>query len=424
MTDRTRRAFLALGVVTFGSAAGCLSLGGGTSRTAPDGSTSTSGNTPTGQNTGTQIEAAHLSFNHAEQIYRIDAGFAERDVASYYLGLLTSNDHASGFPVDRFKNIAATTFVDDTDFSQTALIVFQDRRSSSHPDLELLQTRRNGSRVIIKAKYPGNGATADITTDTLLVRVPTDGGAINAASAMINPQFGDPVRVSTMNVYDDGSASDPAGDLVIRNRDCANAPLSVTVTYEGDLFFREGVDLQSASLRRLEGLIVYPGEWTVAVRAGSETTRRSWSLTGDTSGDVLVDVTGDGTVTLSHHATGVDETGLDSCETNDYPYESSNPAKNLDQPVNLWVLDQSGGKHHLTVTIRDGDAVVFSGGFDTRKGYDKAKRAGLLAKKTTYTVKVTLDNETSVSELVTVQEGMKKLEVRVTESEEVEVSLS
>lgn len=423
MSDRSRRAVLALGAGILGSMAGCTGLGGEAPRPSPDDPSSTPDSGPADTPADTQIEAAHLSFNHADALHRIDAGFAQRDVANYYLALLTSSNHETVFRTDRFTNHEAKTFVTDTDFSQSALIVFQDRRSSSHPDLEFRQATRAGETVTITAAYPGNGATADITTDTLLVRVPADERAVNAASARIIPQHGDPVQVSTLNVYEDGSAFDAAGDLVIRNRDCATAPLSVTVTYEGELFLREGVELQPASLRRIEGLFAYPGTWTVAVKLGSETRSRSWSLTGETPGDVLIDVTGDGAVTLSHQASGVDETSLDSCETTDYPYESSEPAQNLDRPVDLLVLDQSADNHHLTVQIRDGDTDVYSGEFDTREGYDKAKRAGLLAKKTTYTVDVTLDNEPTVSESVTLQEGVKKLEVRVTESGGVEVSL-
>jgi len=429
MTDRTRRAFLALGVGAFGSAAGCIGRDGGAPRTTPGGVTATTGNETTDRTTATQTTshsgtaAAHLSFNHAKRLHRINAGFAQHDVASYYLGLLTSPDHAAAFPTDRFENQDAKAFVTDTDFSQAALVVVQDRRSSSHPDLELLGTRREGYTVTVKAQYPGRGGTADITTDTLLVRVPTTEGSVRAASATIQPQHGEPIQFSTTNVYDVVPAFDPAGDLVLRNRDCANAPLSVTITYQGDLFFRDGMNLQPASLRRVGGVFTHPGEWTVAVHIGGETITRSWSLTDGPPGDVLIDVAGDGTVSLSHQATGVDGTSRDTCETNGYPYESSSPTENLDHPVDLWVLDRSDGEHHLTVTIRDNDTEVFSGEFDMRAGYDKVQRAGLLAKKTTYSVEVTTDGGTTVTESVTVREGVKKLTVRVTESGKLTMSL-
>lgn len=427
MTDRTRRTFLALGVGVFGSVAGCIGSDGGAPRTSPGGVTPTPGNEPTDrtttQTTSHSGMAGHLSFNHAKRLHRIDAGFAQRDVASYYLGLLTSPDHAAAFPTNRFENQEAKAFVTDTDYSQAALVVIQDRQSSSHPDLELLGAGREGYTVTIEAQYPGRGGTADITTDTLLVRVPTTEGSVRAASATIQPQYGDPVQFSTTNVYDIVSAFDPAGDLVFRNRDCANASLSVTVTYQGDLFFRDGVDLPPASLHRVGGVFTYPGEWTVATHVSGETTTRSWSLTDGPPGDVLIDVAGDGTVSLTHQATGVDEMALDSCETNGYPYESPSPAENLDNPVDLWILDRSEAEHHLTVTIHDNEDQVYSGEFDTRAGYDKAQRAGLLAKKTTYTVEVTTDDGATVTESVTVREGMKKLTVRVTESGELTVSL-
>lgn len=429
MPNRTRRGFLALGVGLLGGIAGCLGSPGGVPGRPPGEPTPGPGDEPTDRPPETQTpsgspsEATHLAFNHADPLHRIDAGFAQRDVASYYLGVLTSDDHAAAFPTDRFEKQAASAFVADTEYSRAVLVVFQDRRSSSHPDLDLLGTVRAGDRVTIKTRYPDTASTADITTDTLLVRVPTDERAVRAASATITPQYGDPVRVSTTNVYDGIPAFDPAGDLVLRNRDCADAPLSVTVTYQGDLFVRDGVNLPAASLRRVEELFAYSGEWTVTARIDTETTTRSWSLTGGAPGDVLVDVAGDGTVSLSHHATGVNETALGTCERNDYPYESSNPAENLDHPVDLWVLDHSDGEHRLAVTIRDDDTEVFRGEFDTREGYDKAKRAGLLAKKTAYTVDVTIDGGTTVTESVTVRDGAEKLAVRVTESGESTVSL-
>lgn len=430
MTDWTRRAFLCVSAGTFGIVAGCLDGGDGTPTTSPGGSTGPSGNESTDRTPGDQTptgprpERAHVAFNHAKELHRLDAAFPQRDVASFYLALLTSADHAAASPTDRFEHQQARSFVADTDFSQAAVVVLQDRRSSSHPDLNLRDTGRDGDTATIEATYPTGAATADITTDTLLVRLPTDDGTVRAASATIRPQHGEPVRLSTLNAYDTVPEFDPPGDLVLRNRDCANAPLSVTVTYDGDLFFRDSVDLPAASLRRVDGLLTHPGEWRIAVRGGGKTVAQSWSLTDSPPGDLLVDVAGDGRVTLSQRSDGVDENSIDTCETNGYPYESSDSTENLDRPVDLWVLDRSDGGHHLTVTIRDGDTEAFSGEFATREGYDKAKRAGLLAKKTTYTVDVTTDDGRNVSESVTVREGVKKLTVRVTESGELAVSVS
>jgi hypothetical protein len=344
-------------------------------------------------------------------------------VASYYLALLKSANHATAFPTARFENQEATAFVTDTDYSQAAVVVLQDRQSSSHPDLELRGADIEDDTVTIEATYPTGGGTADITTDTLLVRISSDESDVRRAHATISSQHGDPDRVGTRNIYDNVPTFDSPGNLLLRNRDCSNSLLSVTVTYEGDLFFRDSLDLPPTSLRRVDSLFSSIGEWTVAVRSDSETVEQSWSLTGERPGNVLVDVAGDDTVSLSHHVNGVDTTDPTACETNDYPYESTDPTKNLADPVDLWILDQSDRKHRLTVTIRDGDTEVFSDEFDTRAGYDKAQRAGLLAKKTTYTVVAAMDNETTVSKSVSVREGVKKLEVRITEEEELMVSL-
>lgn len=428
MTGQPRREFVALSLGVLGSMAGCIAANGGTPKSSPatvtpdlgpetpDASTETPAPPPSNP------ETAHLPFNHAELLYRVDARFAQRDVASYYLAVVTSADHAAAFPTDRFKTEAASAFVTDTDYSQAAVVILQDRQSSSHPDLELRCTDIEGDTITVDAAYPGSARTADITTDTLLVRVATDESDVRAARATARSQYSDPVRISTRNVYAGAPTFDPAGDLVVRNRDCLTTSVSATVTYDGDLFFRDGLDLSPASLRRVDGLFSHAGKWTVAVRTDGETVERPWSLTGEMPGDVLVDVTGDGTVSLSHHATGVDATDPSACETNNHPYESSDSAKNLDHPVDLWILDHSGGEHHLTVTIRDGDTEVFSGEFDTQSGYDKARRAGLLAKKTIYTVDVTMDEMPTVSTAIPVREDVTKLEVRINESGELTVS--
>lgn len=406
MADRPRREFLALSLGGLGSLAGCIASNDRTPDSSP-----------------AHPETAHLSFNHAEPLHRVDAGFVQREVASYYLAVVASADHATAFPTDRFENQEAAAFVTDTDYSQAAVVILQDRQSSSHPDLELRRTAIEGDTVTIEVRYPGEGGTADITTDTLLVRVSSDKSDVRRARATISSQHSDPDRIGTRNVYGGVPTFDPPGDLILQNRDCANTHLSGTVTYEGDLFFRDRLDLPPASLRRIGNLFPYAGEWTVAVRTGGETVEQSWSLTRETPGDVLVDVAGDGTVSLSHHANGVDATDPTACETNSYPYESADATENLDHPVDLWILDQSDREHYLTVTIRDGDTEVFSDEFNTQAGYDKAQRAGLLAKKTTYTVVVTMDDEPTVSKSVTVREGVKKLEIRITESEEPTISL-
>jgi hypothetical protein len=168
-------------------------------------------------------------------------------------------------------------------------------------------------------------------------------------------------------------------------------------------------------------VFAYPGEWTVAVRRSDEPVVRTFSLSEGGPGDLLVDVAGDGSVSIAHRPDGFDGSDPEACETNGRPYESSDPDENLDHPVDLWVLDRSDGAHHLAVSIGDGGTEVFSDTFDTREGYDKANRPGLLAKKATYDVAVTLDDEPTMTASVTVEEGVQKLVVRVTEAGKVDV---
>jgi hypothetical protein len=414
MAELTRRSMLALGAGVAVSVAGCL---------ADDGAGTTDRPSATPTDSLPPSSSGHLSFNHAAELHRTDSAYPQRDVGSYFLALLTSEDDTTAFPTALFENEAAAAFVTDTAYDEASVVVLQDRRSSSHPNLELLDVGRDGGSVTVEARYPGDAATSDITTDTLLVRIPNGEGSLESARATVRPQYGDPVRFSTWNAYDHVPAFDPAGDLVLRNRDCAGAPLSVLLTHRGDLFFQDRFDLSPASIRRVGGVLTHPGEWTVTVGFGSETTTWTWTLTDGTPGDVLVDVAGDGTLSLVHRPSGVVEGPPGACETNDYPYESSSPAENLADPVDLWVLDFSDGEHHLAVSIRDGDVDVFDDEFETRTGYDKARRAGLLAKKTTYTVAVQLDEGTTVTETVRVEDGTEKLVVRVSESGDLSISL-
>ncbi|WP_436923292.1 hypothetical protein [Halosimplex amylolyticum] len=195
MHGRTRRTFLGLGVGVAGALAGCL---GGDPAGPDDTGTPTpndgSGATDT-PNRGTS--ASSLSFNRADRLRRVDAPFPQLDAEDHYLALLTADDHAAAFPTERFRNEDATAFLGETDFSQAALFVVHDRWSSSVPDLELRDVTVEGSTVSLTAEYPGEGGTDDVTTDTMLVRVRTDGPSVSAAEATIHPQYGDSIRLST-----------------------------------------------------------------------------------------------------------------------------------------------------------------------------------------------------------------------------------
>lgn len=423
MSERTRRAFLALGAGVVGTLAGCAGDGNPATETGTPTPDSNDGSTPT----ATPPPAsgiASLSFNHAEKLHNLGADFPERDVASYYLAVLTSEDHAAAFPAGRFGNEEAKSVLAETDFTANALVVLQDRAGSSHPDLELLNAEVKNRLATVEAEYPGQGGTADITTDTLLVRLPRGDEPVRGARATIHPQHGEADRFATDSVYDTVPEFSPAGGLVVQNRDCDGVSLSVTVTYRGDLFFRRGLDLGPATRRRVPAVFTHPGEWTVAVEEGGQPRTETWTLSEAPPGDALVDVAGDGTVSLSHRPDGVADDPLDACETDGYPYESSTPAENVDPPVDLWILDMAGDASRLTVMIEEGDTTVFQQEFETRTGKDKIRRSGLLAKKAAYTVEVTTQDGRQTTETVTVREGVDQLTVRVTEGGDLAVSLS
>ncbi|MFC7193598.1 hypothetical protein ACFQL4_01410 [Halosimplex aquaticum] len=134
MCDRTRRGFLALGAGLLGATAGCVGAdpasAGPTATDRPPG-------TRTGTESGSAEAVATLAFNHADKLHRVDASFPQRDVATYYLALLTGDGHAASFPTGRFGNAEARAFLRETDFASEAALVLHDRQSSSHPDLEL-----------------------------------------------------------------------------------------------------------------------------------------------------------------------------------------------------------------------------------------------------------------------------------------------
>ena len=343
-------------------------------------------------------------------------------MATFYLAVLTTEDHVAAFPTDRFGNQEATTFIEATDFSQTAVVVLHDRQSSSHPNLQLVGTGREGKLLTVETEYPGEGATADITTDTLLVRVPTGEVSVPGGRATIHPQFGNPVRIGTASLYDNLPEFDTPADLGVQNRDCESATPSVTVTHRGDHFYRGGLELELATRHTVEGLSTHFGEWTVSVRANGETTTRTWDLTDD-PGDVLVTVAGDGTISLARQADAGDGP-TDACHTDGFTSESTDPAANVDPPVDLWLLDRGQQSTELTVTVSDGDTRVFSRSYETSSGVDKIHRLDLLAKQTDYTVTVSAEDGREVTKTVTVDEGTRQLTVRVTETGDLTVSLA
>lgn len=427
MSEHTRRTVLALGAGLLGGTAGCLGAGG-TDESPTESPTSTPTDrppstvkSPPDTPPGDGVSVPTLSFDHARPLSRVDAEFPQRDVGSYYLGLVASADHAAVFPSERFDDDSAAAFLDETEFEASAVVVVQDRKGSSHPDLEATGVSLTDGTATVEARYPGEGRTGDVTPNTLLVRVPATDSP-SAARAVVRPQYGDPDRFATTTAYDGVPTFDAPGDLVVRNKDCGSASMTVTVTYGGDLFYRGRADLDPASTRRVTDVVSRPGEWRVVADRGEETTESAWSVPEGPPGDLLVDVAGDGSMTLSRVPDGVDGVS-DACETDGRPYESSDPEENLADPVDLWVLDRAGDGSVLSVTIRDGDTAVWSGEFDTEEGYDKAQQIGLLAKKTTYEVEVAADDGKAVAESVTVTDGVEELVVRVTEGGELVVGV-
>lgn len=195
MDERTRRAFLGLCLGAAGAVAGCLS---GDPSGPGDPGTSTPGD-GTGATDATDVgeAAASLSFDGADPLHRVGAGFPQLDAEDHYLALLTEADHVAAFPTDRFRNDEASAFLDDTDFSKAVVVVVHDRLGSSVPDLELRDALIDDSTAVVEAEYPGEAGTDDVITETMLVRITTGGASVTAADATIHPQYGDSIRLST-----------------------------------------------------------------------------------------------------------------------------------------------------------------------------------------------------------------------------------
>ena len=69
---------------------------------------------------------------------------------------------------------AASAFVRETTFGNESLVVVQTFPASSHPDYRVESVRRNGEGLHVAVNDSSDGATADITVETLLLRVPGD----------------------------------------------------------------------------------------------------------------------------------------------------------------------------------------------------------------------------------------------------------
>jgi hypothetical protein len=419
MTQYTRRHALryAAGLALAPAAAGCLgddgtgSDGTDTADTDTDGTTtapSTGGTTtpPTGS-------VASHAWNGAPELHAGAGAFPEGDVGSYYLALLTDAEHAAAFA---FEGDAAR-FLADTDFETASVVLLQDRHGQSTPDLAVTDVRHvDGGGVRFTARYPGTVSTGDIITDTVAVRVPNEGATPAWATVDVAGRTGGTTSFSTTSKYGTDRYADP-GAVVVQNRDCQPHRVAVTATRNGELFHASSHELAPATADTVTGVLTIPGDWQVAITRHSSTdpVSKSWSLGSDAPGDVLGSVAGDGSLALAYHPDGVADAQPSGCETDGYPYESTDPAENVADPVDLWLVSQDDDERSLDVTIADEatGSDVYSETHVLAAGKDKQRRTDLLAKRGTYAVTVTPATGDAVESTFAVDDDVGKLTVHV-----------
>lgn len=81
------------------------------------------------------------------------------------------------FHLDRLESIdsESAVFVRDTDPDESYLVAFQAFPASSHPDYRVERIERITNDVHLRVTDESEGGTADITVETLLVRIPRNG---------------------------------------------------------------------------------------------------------------------------------------------------------------------------------------------------------------------------------------------------------
>lgn len=425
-----RRALLqTLGTTSLGLA-GCLGDGsdGGDSTPTPS-TTPTETQPPTTSYPDTSVES--YTWNGAPDMEHRAAAYPQGSVDPYFVAVLRSTSEASAFRdsylanSDRAELQEAAAFISDTDHEKQSIVVVQDAKGSSHPDMELEGVRPAttpaSTGVHVHARYPGEGATADIIQDNLLVRVPGDP---EFARVTLTPQFNDPVTFATQNAIDAPALNEPRA-LVVRNRDCTEHSVHIQGMVDETLVTREAVDTPAGSIRVAKAVFGHAA--TYALAASTESTETATtsnvSITTDDPRHVLIDVDGAGKLTISR-MDGVPEESRIQCEPEQRPYESSDPSQNIADPVDLWVVSQDAEPRTLTATISDGDTRVFSQTFELSGGYDKAREADLLAKKTTYTLTVEPESGGTLETTFTVAESLSKVTIYVNASGEISVRSS
>lgn len=427
---RTRRHLLrGAGLGLGGFFAGCVGGRGGGGASGggdPDG---TDGTPNSGDgistHTRTELDAEAYVYNGGPELPYLDAAqFPQRRVSSYYVALLTETEHAERLSAAWEGDEEAETFAADTDFDSSALVVMQNRSSSSHPDYEVATAERMGGGVSLMLRRPGNATTSDIITENVLVRVPKGDPEPRFATVRLDEGAG--TTFSTEGKFDRSALENPV-DLVYRNRDCEEHRLVVDATIDDELVLSRQLTLSSGGVRVVRAALTEAATYSVRTRdvsGGSETTAGVELDGSDDPAAVVTEITGDGSFVQSTP----DETpdfGPAECEASSLPYESSDPSENVASPVGLrYVSLAETSELDLRVVVRDGDRTVVDRTV-TLSGKTKADLTdgGLIAKKGTYDLSVAADGEVVAEERWVVDEAGDDASVVVERDRRVQVAV-
>lgn len=225
----------------------------------------------------------------------------------YYVTAATSADDASRFN-HSVLSPNASTFVRETSFENASLVVIQAFPASSHPDYRVEKVRRADGTVHVAINDSSYGATADITVETVLVRVPgehpervqvttEEGDAFDTTDGIVTPQSTPTPELTDgpLSDVDDSKRLADAGGLRVENRGGSTNGYRLTLSYHHspdcldetpacgqptrtvDVLDRRE-KLRPGANRTLAGVAEYQGDYTVTVEAelpandGSRTT--------------------------------------------------------------------------------------------------------------------------------------------------------
>lgn len=253
----------------------------------------------------------------------------------YFVTLVTSRDEADRFNASVF-DADARAFVNATDFDAASLVVVQMFPASSSPDYRVEQLSSENDTVHLRINDSSRGGTADISVETVLVRVPRNGsesptratvtteegftfnsstGVVTRADPSGEGNESDAIELPYTSANESKNVDDPR-DIRIRNNANTTNGYTITVTGMKTPECREATPpcgrpseqitilhqtdkLRANAETSIDNVIAKKGTYTITIAAevpaenGSRTTLTEtfeWQIDGST-GDVVITIT-------------------------------------------------------------------------------------------------------------------------------------